>query len=133
MGAAVQCSIHRDKSSKMYPKYQLVLESGTRFLMSARKRKKSKTHNYILSFDQDDTSRQSPNFAGKMRANFLGTGFVIYDKGLKPSKAGESDVAGLQAVESASDVNMAAVRGVPCALAKLHVHSVMHIAGCVAS
>lgn len=89
LGAAVHCSIQRDKSSKMYPKYQLVLDSGSRFLMSARKRKKSKTHNYILSFDQEDTARQSPNFAGKVRANFLGTGFVVYDKGQKPNKAGE--------------------------------------------
>ena len=87
---AVHCSIHRDKSSKMYPKYQLVLDAGSRFLMSARKRKKSKTHNYIMSFDQEDTARQSANFAGKVRANFLGTGFVVYDKGQKPSKAGDS-------------------------------------------
>lgn len=88
--AAVYCRIHRDKSSKMYPKYQLVVESGTQFLMSARKRKKSKSSNYVLSFDQEDTGRLSPNFAGKVRANFLGTEFVVYDQGQKPQKAGES-------------------------------------------
>ena len=87
--AAVQCRIIRDKSSKMYPKYQLVLESGARFLMSARKRKKSKSSNYVLSFDEEDTARFSANFAGKVRANFLGTEFVVYDKGQKPQKAGE--------------------------------------------
>jgi len=86
---AVHCRIHRDKSSKMYPKYQLMLEAGTQFLMSARKRKKSKSSNYVLSFDQEDTGRFSPNFAGKVRANFLGTEFVVYDKGQKPQKAGE--------------------------------------------
>ncbi len=86
---AVHCRIHRGKSSKMYPKYQLVLESGTQFLMSARKRKKSKSSNYILSFDQEDTARFSANFAGKVRANFLGTEFVVFDKGQKPQKAGE--------------------------------------------
>lgn len=88
--AAVQCRILRDKSSKMYPKYQLVLETGTRFLMSARKRKKSKSSNYILSFDEEDTARFSANFAGKVRANFLGTEFVVYDKGQKPQKAGRA-------------------------------------------
>lgn len=86
--AAVQCRIVRDKSSKLYPKYQLLLESGTSFLMSARKRKKSKSSNYILSFDEEDTARFSANFAGKVRANFLGTEFTVYDKGQKPQKAG---------------------------------------------
>ena len=86
--AAVQCRILRDKSSKLYPKYQLLLESGTSFLMSARKRKKSKSSNYILSFDEEDTARFSANFAGKVRANFLGTEFTVYDKGQKPQRAG---------------------------------------------
>ena len=87
--SAVHCRIHRDKSSKMYPKYQLVLENGTQFLMSARKRKKSKSSNYVLSFDQEDTARFSGNFAGKVRANFLGTEFVVFDQGQKPQKAGK--------------------------------------------
>ena len=87
--SAVQCCIHRDKSSKMFPKYQVTLESGSHFLMSARKRKKSKSSNYVLSFDQQDTARFSANFAGKVRANFLGTEFVVFDKGQKPQKAGE--------------------------------------------
>ena len=91
--AAVQCRIVRDKSSKLYPKYQLLLESGTSFLMSARKRKKSKSSNYILSFDEEDTARFSANFAGKVRANFLGTEFTVYDKGQKPQKAGQHSEA----------------------------------------
>lgn len=86
--AAVQCRIVRDKSSKLYPRYQLLLESGTSFLMSARKRKKSKSSNYILSFDENDTARFSANFAGKVRANFLGTEFTVYDNRQKPTKAG---------------------------------------------
>ena len=92
--SAVHCRIHRDKSRKMYPKYQLVLENGTQFLMSARKRKKSKSSNYVLSFDEEDTARFSANFAGKVRANFLGTEFVVYDNGQKPQKAGKSSNLG---------------------------------------
>ncbi|KAL3148571.1 hypothetical protein ABBQ38_014004 [Trebouxia sp. C0009 RCD-2024] len=85
--AAVQCCIVRDKSSKLYPKYRLLVEAGTHFLMSARKRKKSKSSNYILSFDEEDTARFSANFAGKVRANFLGTEFTVYDQGQKPREA----------------------------------------------
>ena len=33
-----------------------------------------------------DTSRHSPHFAGKVRSNFLGTEFVLYDTGDKPGK-----------------------------------------------
>lgn len=88
--AAVQCRIVRDKSSKLYPKYRLLLESGTHFLLSARKRKKSKSSNYVLSFDEEDTARFSANFAGKVRANFLGTEFTVYDQGQKPREAGQN-------------------------------------------
>ena len=57
-----------------------------RFLLSARKRKKSRSANYIISLDVADTSRHSPHFAGKVRSNFLGTEFVLYDAGDKPGK-----------------------------------------------
>ena len=57
-----------------------------RFLLSARKRKKSRSSNYIISLDAADTSRHSPHFAGKVRSNFLGTEFVLYNAGDKPGK-----------------------------------------------
>lgn len=92
-GTPVQCSIVRDKSSKMYPKYTLMLDGENRFLLSARKRKKSRSSNYIISLDVADTSRHSPHFAGKVRSNFLGTEFVLYDTGDKPGKQrGEGDL-----------------------------------------
>jgi len=89
---AVQCYIVRDRSAtKMYPKYTLYLNDNDRFMLSARKRKKSKTSNYLVSLDEDDTSRNSGNYFGKLRSNFLGTEFTIYDKGAKPGK-GDSTV-----------------------------------------
>ena len=35
-------------------------------MLSARRRKKSKNSNYLLSLDQVDLSRKSPNFVGKV-------------------------------------------------------------------
>ena len=55
--------------------------------MAARKRKKSTSSNYAISLDEDDTARGSDQFFGKLRANFIGTEFVIYDKGAKPKEA----------------------------------------------
>uniref|UniRef100_A0A7S1SMQ6 Tubby C-terminal domain-containing protein n=1 Tax=Tetraselmis chuii TaxID=63592 RepID=A0A7S1SMQ6_9CHLO len=85
---AVQCYIVRDRSSnKMYPKYTLYMNDNDRFMLSARKRKKSKTSNYLISLDEDDTSRNSGNYFGKLRSNFMGTEFTMYDKGAKPGKS----------------------------------------------
>jgi hypothetical protein len=50
--AAVQCTIVRDASaSKSYPTYSLYLDDPSKLILAARKRKKSKTSNYIISLD----------------------------------------------------------------------------------
>ena len=88
----VCCHIVRDRSGmkKLHPEYSLYLESGgdPKFLLAARKRKKNKTSNYLISMDPEDLHRNSGNFYGKVRSNFLGTEFTIYDRGEKPSKEG---------------------------------------------
>merc|ERR1712093_944146 len=38
----------------------------------------------------DDLTRQSENFFGKLRSNFLGTEFSLYDKGVNPEKLEQS-------------------------------------------
>ncbi len=81
----VQCTIRREKGKMgMFPKYSLYLDENGEFLLSARKRKKSKSSNYLISLDKDDLARQSGNYFGKLRSNFIGTEFVIFDKGSKP-------------------------------------------------
>lgn len=81
------CFIVRDRSdSKMYPRYSLYVDEGGKFLLSARKRKKSKSSNYLISLDDDDMSRDSSNYFGKVRSNFIGTEFVLYDRGSKFGK-----------------------------------------------
>lgn len=102
----VQCHIIRRKGggggvfSKLggsrYPEYFLYLDApGTKpgepsekaeFLLSARKRKKSKSSNYVISLDEEDLARQSGNYFGKLRSNFVGSEFTIYDKGAKPGE-----------------------------------------------
>jgi hypothetical protein len=50
---------------------------------AGRKRKKSKTSNYVISADPTDLSRQTDGFVGKLRSNVFGTTFFMYDNGLK--------------------------------------------------
>lgn len=52
-------------------------------LILGRKRKKSKTSNYIISCDPTDLSRQADGFVGKLRSNVFGTTFFVYDNGSK--------------------------------------------------
>ena len=83
----VLCYIVRDKgSAKMYPRYNLFLEDGKKFLLAARKRKKQTTSNYIISLDYEDLGRDSEKFFGKLRSNFVGTDFTIFDNGDKEGR-----------------------------------------------
>jgi len=87
-GAMVQCYIQRRKTGlgRLFPTYEIYLKDGDQFLLAARKRKKNKSSNYLISLDKEDLARQSGNFFGKLRSNFIGTEFVLYDKGTNPEK-----------------------------------------------
>ncbi|CAD7698850.1 unnamed protein product [Ostreobium quekettii] len=81
------CYIVRDrKESKTYPKYSLFADDTGQLLISARKRKKSRSSNYLISLDDNDLGRRSESYFGKVRSNFIGTEFSIYDRGENPLK-----------------------------------------------
>ncbi|XP_029441607.1 tubby-related protein 3-like isoform X2 [Rhinatrema bivittatum] len=89
-GKTLQCRITRDRKGVdkgIFPTYYLQLErdDGRRlFLMAGRKRKKSKTSNYLISVDPTDLSRGGTSFIGKVRSNMLGTRFTVFDNGVNP-------------------------------------------------
>ncbi|XP_060796374.1 tubby protein isoform X2 [Neoarius graeffei] len=95
-GVAIKCRITRDKKGMdrgMYPTYYLHLEreDGKKmFLLAGRKRKKSKTSNYLISIDPTDLSRGGESFIGKLRSNLMGTKFTVYDSGTNPVKSTSS-------------------------------------------
>ncbi|XP_061767996.1 tubby-related protein 3 isoform X3 [Nerophis ophidion] len=91
-GATVKCRISRDKKGMdrgLYPTYYMHMEreDGKKvFLLAGRKRKKSKTSNYLISVDATDLSREGESFIGKLRSNLMGTKFTVYDNGTSPCK-----------------------------------------------
>uniref|UniRef100_A0A8C4HTV3 Tubby-like protein n=1 Tax=Dicentrarchus labrax TaxID=13489 RepID=A0A8C4HTV3_DICLA len=91
-GVTVKCRITRDKKGMdrgLYPTYFMHMEreDGKRvFLLAGRKRKKSKTSNYLMSVDATDLSREGESFIGKLRSNLMGTKFTVYDNGTNPCK-----------------------------------------------
>ncbi|XP_038604690.1 tubby-related protein 1 [Tachyglossus aculeatus] len=90
-GGTVRCRVTRDKKGMdrgLYPSYYLHLDNERKvFLLAGRKRKKSKTSNYVISSDPIDLSRGGKNFVGKLRSNLLGTRFTVFDNGENPDRA----------------------------------------------
>ncbi|XP_042466825.1 tubby-like F-box protein 8 [Zingiber officinale] len=79
----IQCFIKRDKSTLTYRLYlclsPAVLVENGKFLLSAKRVRRATCTEYIISTDASNISRSSNAFIGKLRSNFLGTKFVIYD------------------------------------------------------
>jgi len=88
----IQCYIQRRKTgmARLYPTYEVYLKDGEQFLLAARRRKKQKQSNYKVSLDRDDLSRHSSNYFGKLKSNFMGTEFQMYDEGINPDKLTEA-------------------------------------------
>ncbi|CAM0883753.1 unnamed protein product [Alopecurus aequalis] len=79
----IQCFIKRNKSKSTYQLYlcltNVVTAESGKFLLSARRNRKASCTEYAISMDGGNTSRSSRTYIGKLRSNFLGTKFLIYD------------------------------------------------------
>ncbi|XP_058211386.1 tubby-like F-box protein 3 [Rhododendron vialii] len=82
----VQCFIKRNQSTQTYHLYlnltQALADNG-KFLLAARKLRRPTCTDYNISLRPGDMSKGSSNYIGRLRSNFLGTKFIIYD-GLPP-------------------------------------------------
>ncbi|KAI4552250.1 hypothetical protein MJT46_016901 [Ovis ammon polii x Ovis aries] len=99
-GRTVRCRLTRDKKGMdrgLYPSYFLHLDTEKKvFLLAGRKRKRSKTANYLISSDPTNLSRGGENFIGKLRSNLLGNRFTVFDNGQNPHRGGGKDVGSLR-------------------------------------
>lgn len=81
----VKCYVKRYRGkSRLSPEYRVYLDGSNQFLMTSKKRAKKTSSNYLISIGRNDYSKSSLNIIGKLRANFLGTEFQIYDAGKNP-------------------------------------------------
>jgi tubby-related protein 1 len=62
-------------------RYSVFLEQGQQLMLSARKRKKTTSSYYVIGLDPDNLSRDSKACFGKLKANFVGTGFSFFAAG----------------------------------------------------
>jgi len=86
-GQTFSVNIYRKNTGidKLYPKYYMYIEKSNRFLLAAKKRAGNTTSNYLITTDKDEFEKESSLSIGKLRANFMGTEFNIFDKGKSPS------------------------------------------------
>mmetsp|Transcript_973 Transcript_973/g.1495 ORF Transcript_973/g.1495 Transcript_973/m.1495 type:complete len:549 (+) Transcript_973:134-1780(+) len=84
----VQCYIKRVKDSNNVNMrtYYLYSQSTHELLLVGRKRKTSATSEFVASIDANDLSRHGGSYVGSVRSNFLGTQYVVYDKGFNPEE-----------------------------------------------
>lgn len=90
IGLTMRAQIFRQAG--LYPEYKFYIETldgNLQLIMTARKKKKSKTPSYIINYlNYDPTSEQDyiETAVAKLKSNLLGTQFSVYDFGLKPAK-----------------------------------------------
>ena len=85
--APVQCYIKRCRSGlqKLWPYYVLYSQDPDKFLLAGRRRKKNKQSTYLISTSEKELTRKSSCYIGKVKSNFVGTEFTMYDSGANPS------------------------------------------------
>ncbi|CAA6673042.1 unnamed protein product [Spirodela intermedia] len=78
----LQCFIKRNKKNSTFYLYlslnQSFMDKG-KFLLAARRIRHGAHTEYLISLDLDDLSQGSNAFVGKLRSDFWGTKFSIYD------------------------------------------------------
>jgi len=81
--APIQCFIKRERATSTYHLYlglSPALSSDTsKLLLAAKKIRRATSTEFVISLVQDDYSRASNSYVGKLRSNFLGTKFSVYD------------------------------------------------------
>lgn len=78
---------HKSGFNRLWPKYTLQLSDGAKFLLTGKKRSGNTTSNYMITIEQEKMKKDTKGYLGKLRSNFLGTEFYIYDTGKNPTKA----------------------------------------------
>ena len=89
MGLTLKCQIFRHKG--IYSQYKFYLENlegQLLLIMTARKRKKTKTTCYIINYityDETNVEKYIETPIAKLKSNLMGTQFTLYDFGIKPN------------------------------------------------
>ncbi|CAM8988336.1 unnamed protein product [Rhodiola kirilowii] len=78
----IQCYIKRNRNDQTYHLYlsltSALVENG-KYLLSARRCRRGTSTEYIISLRAEENMKKCETFIGKLRANFFGSKFTIFD------------------------------------------------------
>jgi tubby-related protein 1 len=77
----------------LFPKYTLSLSNGNKYLLTGKKRGMNSTSNYMITIEQKKFEKESNGYLGKVRSNFLGTEFYLFDSKENPKKVDDKEEA----------------------------------------
>lgn len=86
----IQCFIRRNRETSTFVLYLGLVPSeheSNKLLLAARKIRRATGTDFVISLGTDDFSRASNKYVGKLRSNFWGTKFAIYDNQPPPDAA----------------------------------------------
>lgn len=79
----IQCFIRRERATSTFRLYlglgPALSGNTSKLMLAAKKVRRATKTEFLISFTAGDFSRANDNYIGKLRSNFLGTKFVIYD------------------------------------------------------
>ncbi|CAD6249799.1 unnamed protein product [Miscanthus lutarioriparius] len=79
----VQCFVRRERATSTYLLYLGLSPSmnveNDKLLLAARKVRRATRTSFVISLVSDDFSHSSSTYVGKLKPNFLGTKFTIFD------------------------------------------------------
>ncbi|KAK4741581.1 hypothetical protein SAY87_025169 [Trapa incisa] len=85
----LHCYLKRNRSNNTYYLYlnsNQVSNVDGKFLLAARKFRRPTCTEFIITLNSVDIAKEGSTYVGKLRSNFLGTKFTIYDA--QPPKSG---------------------------------------------
>ncbi|XP_010523605.1 PREDICTED: tubby-like F-box protein 6 [Tarenaya hassleriana] len=81
--APIQCFIKRERATGTYRLYlglsPALSGDMSKLLLAAKKVRRATSTEFVISLSGNDFSRTSSNYVGKLRSNFFGTKFTVYD------------------------------------------------------
>ncbi|KAJ9060302.1 hypothetical protein DSO57_1032202 [Entomophthora muscae] len=92
-GEKILCRIVRRKEPGMQTRYDLYREDGqfgTTFMLSAYRKRRGKGSYYVITTSQNPSPTET--ILGKVKSNFIGTQFTIYDNGASQEKNADKEL-----------------------------------------
>ncbi len=70
----------------LYPRYHLFTTHRDIYLATSKKLALQKTNKYDFNLSKTESSTNEHSFFARLRSNFLGTEFMLYDNGVSPTE-----------------------------------------------